>query len=103
MRVQHVNAGADGEQAAGVVDLGERRVPVGDAVAVGVDEFDDAALARALAERSVEIDAGVNLALGGDAEGRDARRDIGPEKRVRSDRAGRCRRPAAGAKPDRAR
>ena len=50
MRVQHVNAGADGEQAAGVVDFGERRVPVGDAVAVGVDEFDDAPLAGALAE-----------------------------------------------------
>ena len=78
MRVQHVNAGADGEQTAGIVDLGERRVPVGDAIAVGVDEFDDAALAGAFAERAVEIDAGVNFALSGNAEAGDARGDLRP-------------------------
>ena len=75
--VEDVNVRANGEEAAGVVDGGEERVRVGDAVVVAVDEFDDAALAGALAEGAVEVDAGVDLALGGDAEGGDAGRDLG--------------------------
>ena len=75
--VQDVDAGANSEEAAGVVDGGEDGVRVGDAVAVAVDEFHDAALAGAFAEGAVEIDAGVDLALGGNAQGRYAGRDVG--------------------------
>ena len=75
--VQDVDAGANSEEAAGVVDGGEDGVRVGDAVAVAVDEFHDAALAGAFAEGAVEIDAGVDLALGGNAQGRDAGREVG--------------------------
>ena len=75
--VQDVDAGADGEEAAGVVDGGEDGVRVGDTVVIAVDEFHDAALAGTLAEGAVEIDAGVDLALGGNAQGGDAGREVG--------------------------
>ena len=75
--VKHVDVRADGEEAAGVVDGGEDRVGIGDAVVIAVEEFDDAAFAGAFAEGAVEIDAGVDLTLGGDAEGRDAGREFG--------------------------
>jgi hypothetical protein len=49
---------------------------ISDTVVVAIEELDDAALAGSLAERAVEVDAGINLALGRDGETGDARGEV---------------------------
>ena len=75
--VQHPEFGADRDQAARVVDLGEYGVRVGHAVVVLVDQTHDATLAGAFAERAEQVDADENFTGRGGAKAGRAGCDVG--------------------------